>query len=119
MHFARAGAAADARACAEALSTIAVSAGHPDALAALADTLAEIALAEGDTDAALQQFARAVALHDDLDIPFERAQILLRAGIALAAAGERESGARAARRGPPDRPRGSGPRRSRPRSPPR
>jgi DNA-binding NarL/FixJ family response regulator len=91
-HFVRAGAAADARACAEALSTIAASAGHPDALAALADTLAVIALAEGDTDAALQQFARALALHDDLDIPFERAQILLHAGAALAAAGEREDG---------------------------
>jgi DNA-binding NarL/FixJ family response regulator len=33
---------------------------------------------------------RAVALHEDLDIPFERAQIELRAGVALAAAGERE-----------------------------
>ena len=91
-HFVRAGAAADARACAEALATIAASAGHPDALAALADTLAVIALAEGDTDAARQQFARALALHDELDIPFERAQILLHAGTALAAAGEREDG---------------------------
>jgi DNA-binding NarL/FixJ family response regulator len=31
-----------------------------------------------------------VALHRDLDMPFERAQIELRAGIALAASGERE-----------------------------
>ena len=48
--FARNGAAADARACAEALSSIAASAGHPDALAALAHALGEIALAEGDAD---------------------------------------------------------------------
>ena len=88
----RTGAPGDARACAEALSAIAASASHPDALAALAHALAEIALAEGDDDAALQQFARAVVLHEDLDIPFEQAQILLRAGVALAGAGERESG---------------------------
>jgi ATP/maltotriose-dependent transcriptional regulator MalT len=91
-HFARAGEQQDARACAEALSEIAGSAGHPDAVAALAHSLAEIALAEGDTDAAVRQFDRALALHDDLDIPFERAQILLRAGIALVGAGERDNG---------------------------
>jgi ATP/maltotriose-dependent transcriptional regulator MalT len=91
-HFARTGALRDARACAESLSAIAASAGYPDALAALADALAAIALAEGDADAALQQLARALALHDELEIPFERAQILLHAGTALAQAGERESG---------------------------
>jgi len=91
-HFARVGSVTDARACAEALAAIAASAAHPDALAALADALAEIALADGDVDAALQQLARAVALHDDLEIPFERAQILLHAGTALARTGEREHG---------------------------
>jgi DNA-binding CsgD family transcriptional regulator len=90
--FARSGALRDARACAEGLSAIAASAGYPDALAALADALAAIALAERDTDAALQQLTRALALHDELEIPFERAQILLHAGTALAQAGERESG---------------------------
>lgn len=39
--------------------------------------LAEVALAEGDLEVALEHVARALALHDDLDIPFERAQILL------------------------------------------
>jgi DNA-binding NarL/FixJ family response regulator len=34
---------------------------------------------------------RAVELHAGLDIPFERVQIQLRAGIALAAAGERDA----------------------------
>ena len=91
-HFARTGELRDARACAEGLSAIAASAGHPDALAALADALAAIALAEGDADAAEQQLARAVALHDELEIPFERAQILLHAGTALTGAGEREAG---------------------------
>ena len=92
VHFARAGDGADARACAEALATIAASAGHPDALAALAHALAETTLADGDADVALQQFARALALHDDLEIPFERAQILLGAGVAHIGAGEREPG---------------------------
>jgi DNA-binding NarL/FixJ family response regulator len=59
---------------------VATSAGHPDALAALAHALAETARAEGDADTASAQFARALALHDDLNIPFERAQILLAAG---------------------------------------
>ena len=35
-------------------------------------------------------FARALDLHATLEIPFERAQIQLRAGVALAAASERE-----------------------------
>ncbi|MET0600575.1 MAG: LuxR C-terminal-related transcriptional regulator, partial [Baekduia sp.] len=88
--LARNGAPADARACAEALSAIA-AAGHHEALAALAHALGEIALAEGDAAAAAQQLSRAVELHEGLDIPYERAQILLRAGVALAAAGERET----------------------------
>lgn len=91
-HLARVGDLRDAHACAEALASIAASAGHPDAVAALAHALAEIALADGDEDAALQQFLRAIALHEDLDIPFEHAQILLRTGEALAGAGHSEAG---------------------------
>jgi DNA-binding CsgD family transcriptional regulator len=90
--FARAGALREARACAEALSAIATSAGHPDALATLAHALGETALAEGDADTAAEHLTRAVELHDGLDIPFERAQIGLRAGAILAAAGQREAG---------------------------
>ena len=81
---------ARARACAEALSAIAADAGHPYALAALAHALGETALREGDADAAARQFGRALELHADLDAPFERAQIALRTGVALGAAGERE-----------------------------
>jgi DNA-binding CsgD family transcriptional regulator len=89
--FARNELLADARACAEALSGIATSAGHPDALAALAHALGETALAEGDSETASRQLTRAVELHEDLDIPFERAQILVRSGVALAAAGDRDT----------------------------
>jgi ATP/maltotriose-dependent transcriptional regulator MalT len=79
-----------ARACTEALSTIATRTGHPDVLAALAHALGETALAEGHTDGAVEQIGRAAELHESLDIPFERAQIQLRAGVALAAAGQRD-----------------------------
>jgi DNA-binding CsgD family transcriptional regulator len=89
--LARNGPLADARECAEALSAIAGSAGHHEALAALAHALGEVALAEGEAAAAAEQLGRAVELHEGLDIPFERAQILLRAGVATAAAGDRET----------------------------
>ncbi len=80
-----------ARACTEALSSIAVSAGHDEALAALACAIAETALADGEADVAAAQFARAADLHGGLRIPFERAQIQLRAAAALAATGERDA----------------------------
>ncbi len=83
---------AGAHGCTEALTRIAAATGHADALAALAHAIAETALLEGDTATAAAQLTRAVALHQDLDMPFERAQIELRAGVALAAAGEREAG---------------------------
>ncbi len=79
-----------ARACAQALSAIAASAGHPDALAALAFALGETALADRDVATAAQQLVRAAELHRGLQIPFERASIQLRAGIVLVAAGERD-----------------------------
>ena len=88
--FARHGSLGEARACAEALSSIAAATGHLDALAALAHALGETALAEGDSDAAAEQLGRAVELHTSLEIPFERAQIQLRAGVALAASGQRD-----------------------------
>ncbi|WP_205695847.1 LuxR family transcriptional regulator [Conexibacter sp. SYSU D00693] len=77
-----------ARGCTEALSAIATSAGHPDALAALAFALAELALAEDDVEGAVAQFDRVVELHAGLQIPFERAQVLVRAAAAAAAAGQ-------------------------------
>ena len=82
---------AGAHACAEALTRIASTTGHPYALAALAHAIGETALLDGDADTAAEQLARAVEIHRGLDVPFERAQIELRAGVALAAAGDRET----------------------------
>jgi ATP/maltotriose-dependent transcriptional regulator MalT len=91
-HFARGGSVREARGCAEGLSAIAAAGGHPDALAALAHALGETALAEGDADAAARHLGRAAELHEQLDIPFERAQILVRAGAVAAATGDRAAG---------------------------
>jgi DNA-binding NarL/FixJ family response regulator len=82
--------AAAADECMIALSRIASQTGHPDALAALACAIGESALLNGDATTAAEQITRAFELHRDLDMPFERAQIELRSGVALAAAGERE-----------------------------
>jgi DNA-binding NarL/FixJ family response regulator len=89
-HLAQRGDRAGANACTEALSRMAADAGHPDALAALAQAIGELALLEGDEATAAEHLSRAVELHRALAIPHERAQIELRAGVALAAAGERE-----------------------------
>ena len=88
--FARNGLGDEAHACAEGLTRIATSSGHADALAALAHAIGETALLEGEPEVAAEQLGRAVELHRSLRIPAERVQILHRAGIALAAAGERE-----------------------------
>ena len=88
---ARHGALQEAHRHAEALTQIASETGHPDAIAALAHAIGELALANGDPDSAAEQLTRAVAVHRELDLPFARAEIELRAGVALAAAGEREA----------------------------
>jgi DNA-binding CsgD family transcriptional regulator len=90
-YLARRGDRAGAHTCAEALTRIASTSGHPYTLAALAHAIGEIALLEGDADTAAEQLSRAVEIHRGLDIPFERAHLELRAGVALAAAGDRET----------------------------
>jgi len=89
--FAEADLRDEAHACAQGLTRIASTSGHADALAALAHALGETALADGEAELAAEQLGRAVELHRSLRIPAERAQILHRAGIALAAAGDRET----------------------------
>jgi ATP/maltotriose-dependent transcriptional regulator MalT len=79
-----------ARACVNGLSSIAASTSYPDALAGLACALGETALAEGDSETAAEQMLRAVELHGTLEIPFERANVQHRAGVALVAAGREE-----------------------------
>ncbi|HET7574443.1 MAG TPA: AAA family ATPase [Solirubrobacterales bacterium] len=83
---------ADVAACASALARIAAGAGTPDALAALAHALGEAALLDGDAPRAVNNFTRALELLRGVDLPYERAQVQLRAGVALAAIGEREAG---------------------------
>jgi DNA-binding CsgD family transcriptional regulator len=90
-YMARRGDRPAAHVCAEALTRIASTTGHAYALAALAHAIGETALLEGDADAAAEQLSRAVEIFRGLDVPFERAQVELRAGVALAAAGEREA----------------------------
>jgi DNA-binding NarL/FixJ family response regulator len=82
----------DAQLCATALGKMAAEGGHEDAVAALAQAVGELALLEGDAAGAADSLSRAVELHRGLAIPHERAQVELRAGVALAAAGEREEG---------------------------
>ena len=106
----------------------AASAGQPDTLAALACALADTALADGDADAAIPQYVRALEIHESLEIPFERPQILIRGGVALANHGRRARRGRGSDgRGPSGRPTRSepglggagGPSNRRPRSLPR
>jgi DNA-binding NarL/FixJ family response regulator len=90
--LARGGERQDAHACADALARIAADTGQPEALAAVAHAVAELSLADDDADTAAEQLTNALDLHRTIDMPFVRAQIELRAGVALAAAGEREVG---------------------------
>lgn len=91
-YFAEVGAEPETRACANALASIASALGQAEALAALAHALGEVALLEGDTLLAAQQFSQALEMLRNLELPFERVQIQLRAGVALVAAGQREVG---------------------------
>jgi DNA-binding CsgD family transcriptional regulator len=90
-HFATTGDRARAGAAAQGLSEVAARSGHADALAALAHAIGELALADGDAAAAASQLGRALELHGRLQIPYERGWIALRAGVANAAAGERDA----------------------------
>jgi DNA-binding NarL/FixJ family response regulator len=89
--FATTTAAADARACANALARIASATGQPEALSALAHALGEIALLDGEPQQALQQFRQALDLLRDLAVPYCHASTQLRAGIACVAANQRDA----------------------------
>ena len=88
---ARCGDAALVHACARATANLAAIFASAEALAALAHAFGEVALVEGDSSRAAEQFEQALELFRDVDSPFERAHIQMRAGVALAAAGERQS----------------------------
>jgi DNA-binding CsgD family transcriptional regulator len=89
--FAEQGRPADVAACANGLARIAAETGNPEALAALSHALGEAALLDGDAAQAVDHFSRALDVLRPIDVPFERAQIQVRAGVALAALGEREA----------------------------
>jgi DNA-binding NarL/FixJ family response regulator len=80
---------ADARACAAAVGRLATDTVNPEALAAAAHAVGEIALLDGDPERASPQFERALELLAPLQLPFELAQTQARAGVALEAAGHR------------------------------
>jgi DNA-binding CsgD family transcriptional regulator len=88
--FSEAGDGDGTRTCAAALAQIAADVGQPEAMSALAHALGETALLDGDAEQAADQFARALALLQGVDAPFDRAESERRAGAALALAGRRE-----------------------------
>jgi DNA-binding CsgD family transcriptional regulator len=77
-------------ACADALARYAARFASGETVAALAQVLGEAALLEGQADRAVGQFTQAIDRLAEVDSPFERAHAQLRAGVATAAAGERE-----------------------------
>jgi DNA-binding CsgD family transcriptional regulator len=89
--FAGRGAEAEAGACAEWLGTVTGRSGNPEALAATAHALGEMTLLNGDAEQAARLFLQALELLRELELPFERAETQLRAGVALAAVGDREA----------------------------
>ena len=79
-------------ACASGLSRIASVTSNREALAGLAHALGEAALANGETQQAVEHFQHALELLVTVEAPFERAQTHMRYGLALVRAGRREEG---------------------------
>ena len=90
--FARRGEQAQAAACAELLSSMATTGGTSETLAALAHALGEIALLDDDGERAADHFERALDALSGLTVPHDRAEIQVRAAVALVAAGKRDRG---------------------------
>jgi DNA-binding CsgD family transcriptional regulator/tetratricopeptide (TPR) repeat protein len=88
--FAAAGERDGVGACAAFLAHTAAPSSHRDSLAALSHALGELALLDNDPEAAARHFTQALEPLRELGVPLDRAETQLRAGVALAAAGERE-----------------------------
>jgi DNA-binding CsgD family transcriptional regulator len=73
------------------LATMATWDGAPKVLSALAHAGAELALLEGRTEQATEQFGRSMELLHDVGAPYERALTNLRWGSALAQQGEQQA----------------------------
>jgi DNA-binding CsgD family transcriptional regulator len=91
--FGRHGLRGDLGACTDALARIASVMGTPEAIGGLAHALGESALLEGDARRAADQFERTLELLGPVNVPAETAETQVRAGVALAAAGERAKAA--------------------------
>jgi DNA-binding NarL/FixJ family response regulator len=71
-----------------ALASIAAeSAGNREALAMLAGALGELARSEGDAAAAVEHFQQAIELHREIELPHDRAELLVSAAAAARDAG--------------------------------
>jgi len=89
--LAQQGEEADARAAAEAVIRLGSVAATAEALGALAHALGEVALLDGDPEHACLHFVQALDVIRPLELPYETALTLLRAGAAFAAAGDRDA----------------------------
>lgn len=87
--FGRHGMSGDLGACTDALARAAAATGTAEAVGALAHALGENALLEGDARRAADQFERTLELLRAVTLPPETAETQVRAGVALAAAGDR------------------------------
>jgi ATP/maltotriose-dependent transcriptional regulator MalT len=92
--FAGGGGADGARACAAALATIAERTAQPEARAALAHALGEVALLDGTPDTAAAELTRAADEFTKLDLPLAAAQAQCRAAAALAGSRDRAGAVR-------------------------
>jgi DNA-binding CsgD family transcriptional regulator len=88
--FAEYGKEDDLRRTVGALAAIAKGNGNREALAMLARGLGELARAEGDPAAAVEHFRHAIELHREIELPHDRAELLVSAAAAARAAGRHE-----------------------------
>ncbi len=65
-----------------ALTAIAAGNGNREALAMLSGALGELARAEGQAGAAVEHFQHALDLHQEIELPHDRAELLVRAAAA-------------------------------------
>ncbi len=86
-------AGAGVRACANALAHVVAEAGTGEAVAALSHALGEVSLLDGWPAQAAHHFGQAFDRLEGLGLPYEQAHTLLRGGVALEAAGDRQKAA--------------------------
>ena len=85
--FAAGGHDEDLNRAVRALTTMASANGNPEALAMLSRALGELARSEGAPDAAVEHFQRALELHREIELPHDRAEVLVSAAAAATEAG--------------------------------